>query len=482
MKPKLLMITAVWGEWHIKMLLNMNLATMLAPNNLSALSEAALVRYRIYTTEEDALKIDRAEIVSLLRNYVEVEIRVLKNVNFSDPIGTHHKVWAWGVKEAQAQNMMIMFLPPDVAWSNQSFKTIGDRLTQGYKVIMMTYLRAEEKAFQKGIPDFPEKGHHIINLSGRELMKLCIEALHPLMAAYLKDSTHFPKHPEMMFWPVKNEGLLLRVFAREMFLFDPNRYQLNKQALPEKKLNSEEACFIDDSDQLFGVSLAPINADLGWYINPQPADAINIAHWWLIYDSPANDFLVSHKIRWHFSPITEEKWQAVEKASDRFIRKTSVLREALRIFSAARNLDCKLAAKLITYSIYTGSALFAAKQINNGMVLFLPCDKALSGKANRYMNNFLSSKHNSKKLLNSIRAHMSKDTHLFQITNSEKGDASLIHKKSQIEMVSGQKLQITKNNGKITIGEAQIISEPTRVGHHLVFVVDNLLISEQSFD
>ena len=93
MKPKLLMITAVWGEWHIKMLLNMNLASMLAPNNLSALSEAASVRYRIYTTEEDALKIDRAEIVSLLRNYVEVEIRVLKNVNFSDPIGTHHKVW-----------------------------------------------------------------------------------------------------------------------------------------------------------------------------------------------------------------------------------------------------------------------------------------------------------------------------------------------------------------------------------------------------
>ena len=30
---------------------------------------------------------------------------------------------------------------------------------------------------------------------------------------------------------------------------------------------------------------------------------------------------------------------------------------------------------------------------------------------------------------------MSKDTHLFQIPNNRKGDASLIHKKSQIEMV-----------------------------------------------
>ena len=124
--------------------------------------------------------------------------------------------------------------------------------------------------------------------------------------------------------------------------------------------------------------MAPINADLGWYKNPRTADAINIAHWWLIYDSPANDFLVSHKIRWHFSPITEKNGKLSKRHQIDFIRKTSVLREALRIFSAARNLDCKLAAKLITYSIYTGSALFAAKQVNNGMVfLFLPSDKAL---------------------------------------------------------------------------------------------------------
>ena len=482
MKPKLLMVTAVWGEWHVKMLLNMNLASMLAPNNLSSLAEAADVTYLIYTTKKDSLKIDKARVIAQLRNYVEVQINILKNVDFSDPIGTHHKVWDWGIKRAKEQDMMVMFLPPDVAWSNRSFETIGDRLAKGYKVIMMTYLRAEEEEFQRSISGLTSKTGEILNLSGRKLIELCIASFHPLMAAYFNDSTHFPIHPEMMFWPVQDEGLLVRVFAREMFLFDPKIVQLNKQSLAEQKFESNEACFINDSDQLFAVSLAPINADLDWYLQPNEADAKNIAQWWLNYDSPANDFLVSHKIRWHYSSITEEKWQNVERKSDRFIRKTAVLREAFRIFGAADALNCKLAAKLIASSIYSKNSFFISKRINEGLLLFLPSDQVLSKLGHKYLDSCLSEQKIRTALLNTFRAHISKDIHVFQISKSEKVGVSLIHQQCEIEMVSGQKLQITQNDGKIKIGGAQIISEPVKVGSHLVFVIDSLLISKQHFN
>ena len=105
--------------------------------------------------------------------------------------------------------MMIMFLPPDVAWSDQSFKTIGDRLTQGYKSHNDDISQSRRKSISKMYPDFPDKGHHIINLSGRELMKLCIEALHPLMAAYLKDSTHFPHAPRNDVLASEERGVII---------------------------------------------------------------------------------------------------------------------------------------------------------------------------------------------------------------------------------------------------------------------------------
>ena len=58
------------------------------------------------------------------------------------------------------------------------------------------------------------------------------------------------------------------VSARDV-LFDPATSEVNQMALPSKPLAPEETCFIDNSDDLFAVSLAPINADIKWYTQPQ---------------------------------------------------------------------------------------------------------------------------------------------------------------------------------------------------------------------
>ena len=129
------------------------------------------------------------------------------SVDLTNPIAAHHQVWMWGIEKAKKTGQLILLMPPDVVWSNGSFRTIGNRLKDGHRNILMTFMRAEETGFEESILALRQPDSLDLELSGEELVSLSIRSLHPLMAAYLHDSEHFPIHPEMIFWPVK-DGLL----------------------------------------------------------------------------------------------------------------------------------------------------------------------------------------------------------------------------------------------------------------------------------
>jgi len=78
------------------------------------------------------------------------------------------------------------------------------------------------------------------------------------------------------------------------------------------EIDPSEIEFVSDSDQLFAVSLAELGKDVDWHMKLRPADAVEIGRWWLNYDSPVNDVIASHKIRWHFNAVTEAEWRRRE--------------------------------------------------------------------------------------------------------------------------------------------------------------------------
>ena len=197
------MVTTVWGDWHIKMLLEINVPSMLAFQNLPALAQQTKVTYEIYTRDEDYNKINGAAVIQEMRRYLNVNVLLLTGVDLTNPIAAHHQVWMWDQKE---NGQLILLMPPDVVWSNGSFRTIGNRLKDGHRNILMTFMRAEETGCEESISALRKPDSLDLELSGEELVSLSIRSLHPLMAAYLHDSEHFPIHPEMIFWPVKMKG------------------------------------------------------------------------------------------------------------------------------------------------------------------------------------------------------------------------------------------------------------------------------------
>jgi len=468
----LIMATAVWGDWYIDLYLDVNLPTLLAPGNLPALARYAEITYVIFTRAADSARIDAAPQIALLRRMMDVEIRLLADGDLEDPIGTHHRCWKMATEQAERKGSFVLLLPPDTCWSENSFASVVRRLERGERAIFMTYLRAESTTFVKALLERRDAGSVGLAVPPQEMVELCVRSLHPLMAAYLRQSDYFPTHSEMMLWAVPQEGFAARIFAREMFLYNPGELNLNPAALAARPLQPGAASFITDSDELFAVSLAPLGKDIAWHLHPRKADPVDMAGWWLSYDSPANDFLVGHKVRWHFAPTTETKWRAVEFGADLFVRRAAAIRECMRLWQAARELECSTAALILATAAHTGSAARAARG-RGPAIVFMPSDVAFAGPQDPLQ--WLLAPGNKRELVHLLRAHYMPDAGA--VVSARNPLEAMLGRQQEIEVRSALgplRLQRAPD-GAIRIGSARVLKGPHRVGLHCLYVVDGLL-------
>lgn len=478
-KPKLLIVTAVWGDWHIGAFHEINLPTLLSQGNFPSLAQHCDIHYVIYTSARDRERIERATVNDLLRPLMTLEVRLLRDDVLKNPIAAHHLAWNMAIEQAKRDGRLILLMPPDVAWADNSFRTVGQRLAEGYQAIFMTYLRAEEESLSAALRAEPHASDGSMTVAPERMVELCMDSLHPLMAAYLADSDYFPIHPEMMIWPVPGEGLLLRILAREMFLFDPRQVTLNKAQLPEKPLKPGEGCFIADSDELFAVSLAPFGKDAEWHREPRRADPVEIGGWWTAYDSATNDFIVSHRVRWHFAPVTEARWRAVESRSDLFIRRAAAVREGIRFWQQARRLGQPTVARLLAVAVHTGVMAHGLVGRTPAAVL-MPTDQALAALRDDQIE-ALHAPHGARALAEIIRRHvvpLDEDL-IFQDNplrhHAERGGTAVCHR-------GGTYTLACSRHGTLFLDGRPLRRAPLAAGNHKLYLIDDLLIAPEEVD
>jgi hypothetical protein len=383
-------VTVVWGDWHTSAFLALNLPTLLAPGNLPALSEQWKIVYDIYTRAADIEKIEQSQVGRWLRRIALLRINVISEEIIGDPIRAHHEIWLEAIEKAQRERAFVLLMPPDVVWSDGAFRHVGTLLARGKKVVFNFYLRVVSDTFAQDFTARYGGPDGVLAAPPRQMVELSMSHIHPLMAAYLRGSDHFPHHAEMVIWPVRGEGLLVRVLAREALLFDPNVFALNDRQLVDGRASREEIEFVGDSDELFAVSLAPLGKDIEWCLRRQRAEFTWIARWWLHYDSALNDIVSSAKIRIHHGEPTPASWRAVEFASNIFIRRAATVREAIRVWRALHELKCERVAEILALAIHTG----AIQQLTSdrGPVLVLaPSDDAIDLIPERELDKLISS-------------------------------------------------------------------------------------------
>jgi hypothetical protein len=384
----ILIVTVVWGDWHLGAYLDVNLPTLLAPGNFPALFARHAGRYQIHTRPADVARLRGDPAFQRLSALVPTEIRLIEDAaKLADPIATHVEIWTDAIAEAKAQGRFALLMPPDVLWSDGSFGHVADLLAEGKYAIHAALPRVTANTF---LPAFrarfdPRAG--AIALSGGALMTLALEHLHPLMAAYSRTSRYFPYHGEMMIWPVAGEGLAVRSFAREPLIYDPGRIRLNEAQLIADPIPSDRFHMIADSDRLLGLSLAPLGKDVAWHCAPWRASTAELARWWLDYDSPANDGVGGVTVRWHTGPVSEDRWRSRERGAALFTRRAALEREALRVArhlfaeSTGRALQSGMLLALGSFTRRVARALRGLPRRRTGSVfVFVPEDDVRDGR------------------------------------------------------------------------------------------------------
>jgi hypothetical protein len=469
-KKKLLVVTAVWGDWHIAKYLDLNLPTLLADGNFPALVEHCDITYLLYTSKADLSRLKAAPGLQALARMMKLDFRTIDAEALAEPLVAHHNIWNEAAAQAKALGSFIVLMPPDVAWSNGSFAHVGRKLREGKQAIFMTYLRVEGESFTAALMPYKDTQTGTIDVSGAQMVELSLRTLHALMPAYLRDSNQFPIHPEMMLWAIRGEGLLCRALAREMFVYDPGKLKLTFSHLLESRLEPELVHVVDDSDHLFGISLTPLDKDMDWYRFARKAAPAEIAEWWLEYDSWANDLVSAVNMRWHYAPISETKWRRKQRAAGLFLQRAALLREGHRLYRVARKVECNMAAQLLAIAVQTGVMQRAALG-KGGAVVFFPVDAAL-GSQSAALTAF-GGAGTQRELARLIRSHC--------IPGESAEPAKMLEDRlgSNTELklaaADGSIIHISTQRGWLQINGRAVLGRPIRCGSHVVYLIDGLL-------
>jgi hypothetical protein len=375
-RPNVTLVTVVWGDWHSSAFFGLNLPTLFAPGNLPALIEECTTTYDIYARSSEVERIGQTLAFRLLQRLVPVRLNGIAEDLIVDPIRAHHELWLAAIDKAKREDALVLLMPPDVAWSDGSLGYIGRSLARGRKAIFNCYLRVVSDTFARSFVERYQRADGVIAVPPREMVAFSMPHIHPLMTAYSRDSENFPHHPEMIIWPVRGEGLLVRVLARECLLFDPKTYSLNEQSLIAVDAPPDEIDFAGDSDQLFAVSLAPLGKDMEWCSAHRTAEFTWIGRWWLDFDSPLNDLTAATKLRIHYADPTESTWRQVEFGADLFVRRAAIYREAIRIWQALHQLKCERAAEWLALAIHSRQIAHVTPASGRFIVL-APADEQL---------------------------------------------------------------------------------------------------------
>jgi len=462
--------TVVWGPWHTGVYLDANLPSLLAPENLPAFAKKHRVTYRILTSKRDIPRIEASPAFQRARSIVPFELVACPVEDSSDPIAMHHQLWRRSIAEARNANAMILFVPPDVIWANGALGHVADLFEQGKRAVFMTYMRVvSETCIPEARRRYLAADGATIEASSRDLVRLCFEHIHPLALTYLHDSPHFPIHPELILWPVSGEGYLMRVLVREMFAYDPKLISLNQQALPANVPDPDLMHYINDSDDLFSLSLTPLTKDVNWYSGLQSLNPIKIGSWWLAYDSPANDIVAKTYFYVHSGPKTPEKWRSVEIESDVMMRRIAGARELLRVIGGMVGEDTLYARQVLSMAL-AETKLAEYLRCGGPFTVLIPNDQAMIRYLNELGDDFIEVS-KSEEFLRLIMDHV--------VIGRIPPDAGRVQ---TLRTLNGGKREVTWQYGDPVVDGAilrapgfPLISEENDVSEGWAFLIDRVL-------
>ncbi len=202
----------VWGQDFVTKFTELSLASQLTLGNLPALSSAADIHYHIYTDRESRQYFDPH--IDALAEFAEPHFYLYEEIPYgggtldqaiknSDPSTVKHNT-----QRITAQHMLsrlkdsaAILLDSDFIIADGSFARLHDLRLQGKRAILTLFMRLNETTVRPLLsPDVTAY------TAPRDLVRLSIDHMHPIFAAYFMEAGRSTAYPSQLNWPVIQFG------------------------------------------------------------------------------------------------------------------------------------------------------------------------------------------------------------------------------------------------------------------------------------
>lgn len=212
-------IYAVWGDAYIDAMVRVTIPSLLFSDNLPALAERHQCKVVFFTRTNEEEKIRTAPSVVKLASVATLEFHhfdpdAAPNM-YMAMSDAHHRAGL----AAMAEGALVIIGCPDAIHSNGTFAAVGRYAEQGKVAVMCPGPRLVQET---ALPILAE----IVRdrpISGRELVALTLEHVHPETARHFVDSPDFCTFPTFCMWRLGTEGMLVRSFHLHPLMIDLSR-------------------------------------------------------------------------------------------------------------------------------------------------------------------------------------------------------------------------------------------------------------------
>ncbi|MBI4320424.1 MAG: hypothetical protein HY675_18195 [Chloroflexi bacterium] len=343
MSRKLNFTTVVWGDEYVSTYLDTSLPSQLLPGNLPHVAARTDCRYRIYTTEEDAHRIFVSACFGELAELVEVEFYAVSGMQFVGKYDPQTRCHAHLIETLGGEGGGLVFVIPDSVWADGAFARLLEIIEGGKRAVLIGTPRLVKETFVPALIEAYSDGQGRLRaIEPRELVRLSMDHLHPHATSQMwNEDQRGSITPGNMYWSVRDEGLISRIFHLFPLFVDPD----SPAVLPQTTIDSDytlrmcsdlDDCYVVcDSDDICAIDLTSIE----WAGDPVVADGRSseqvLVEWARSVTHARHREFVKNKIRFHWRDFSRA-WSQVEDESDKTVERILHLlessSESVRVF------------------------------------------------------------------------------------------------------------------------------------------------------
>lgn len=273
-KPRLRMITPIWGAPYIDRWLRLGFASQRASGNIPYLNEHLDFELAIVTKSADALYMQSSarfkDAMSGLRvRFIAMDelFPRIGNTSYGVPLTL---AFAKGILDLgkSAIGTYVILMNGDCVLAAGSLKSVVERIKHGYTIIMAQSMRAIDGSARTDLLELVDKNDGVLSIEARDLMRLINRNLHSTLTARIVneptivDSTYY----HQIFWRISDDCLAMRAFMLHPLCFQIERisetvicpvdYGVATELCPNGRF-----CALRDSDQCLIIELQQSNSE-----------------------------------------------------------------------------------------------------------------------------------------------------------------------------------------------------------------------------